>query len=82
LEKVGFGLFAEKGFWSNTVTSFKVSSPAEAESIKKGLEEKYGFTIAGGMGGMKGKILRIGHMGNFKQKDLEKCIKGIVALRG
>jgi len=82
LEKAGFGLFAEKGFWSNTVTSFKVSSPAEAESIKKGLEEKYGFTIAGGMGGMKGKILRIGHMGNFKQKDLEKCIKGIVALRG
>lgn len=77
LAGMGFGLFAEKGFESNTVTSFKVSPPDEAGEMMKGLREKYGITIAGGMGGMRGKILRIGHMGNFKEKDLRRCLDAI-----
>jgi aspartate aminotransferase-like enzyme len=48
----------------------------------EGLRKRHGFVIAGGMGEMKGKILRIGHMGNFRQKDLEECVRRIIELRG
>ncbi len=81
LLEMGFGMFAEKGFESNTVTAFKVSSPEQAEKISKGLLKEEDILISGGQGEMKGKILRIGHMGNFRQEDLERCLNAIERLK-
>jgi len=77
LVKRNFALFAEKGFESNTVTAF-VPHIKEGENmeevvknLKKKLEEK-GAIIAGGQGNLKGKILRIAHLGNFKMGNLRR----------
>ena len=74
LREMGFALFAESGFESNTVTSFKT---ADADRIKEELKAKYGITIAGGQGEMKGKMLRIGHMANFTEEQLRQCLDAI-----
>lgn len=77
LSKAGFPLLAEKGFESNTLTAFKVSSPEEEKTAKDAAKAK-GFVIAGGMGEMKGKVLRIGHMANFSRVSLEECVEAVV----
>jgi len=81
LSEAGIGLFAEKGFESNTLTALNVSSLDEAKAISGGMREKHGITIAGGLGSEKGKILRIGHMANFRQEDLVRCLDGVIALK-
>ena len=81
LGKMGLGMFGEKGFESNTVTAFKVGSPEQADKIKGGLLKEENILISGGQGEMKGKILRIGHMGNFKAKDLKRCLDAIERLK-
>lgn len=79
LEKMGFELFAEKGFESNAVTTFKTD---KADFIRKELKAKYDIDINSGMEEMKGKILRIGHVGNFKQSDLDACLPAIREIDG
>lgn len=74
LVELGFELFAEKGFYSNAVTAFNCS---RADEIKKALNERYDIEIAGGMGELKGKILRIAHLGNFTTKDLDYCFSAL-----
>ncbi|UCH82810.1 MAG: alanine--glyoxylate aminotransferase family protein [Candidatus Latescibacterota bacterium] len=41
-----------------------------AESVKKYLVKKHGFQIAGGQARLKGKIVRIGHLGYYYEADM------------
>jgi len=79
IQEIGLELVAEKNFESNTVTAFK-AAPEKLDVIKKGLLSKYNIEIAGGQGDLKGKILRVAHLGNFSMKDLKICMKGIKEL--
>lgn len=54
---------------SPTVTAFK-STPEELSHIKDELKNNFGITIAGGQKHLKGKILRIGHMGYMFPSDI------------
>lgn len=74
LEGMGFGLIAEKGFESNTVTGFVCGSAEQAKSIKSRLLSEYGIRIVGSRGAFKDNGLRIAHMGNFRTGDLEHCL--------
>ena len=78
--KNGFKVVAEPGFESNTITGFWTD---KCDDIKKRLVSEYNIETAGGMGELKGKILRICHIGNFTQQELdtlllamEKIVKG------
>ncbi|MDD5317219.1 MAG: aminotransferase class V-fold PLP-dependent enzyme [Candidatus ainarchaeum sp.] len=78
LSQAGFALLAEKGFESNTLTAFRVSSPEEEKGIRDALKAR-GFIVSGGMGELKGKVVRIGHMANFSQEKLAECVEAAVA---
>jgi aspartate aminotransferase-like enzyme len=41
-----------------------------AEQIRKHLHDVYGIRIAGGQGRLKGKIVRIGHLGHYFESDI------------
>lgn len=42
------------------------------------VREKYGILIADGLGKLKGKVIRIGHMGkNFRPTDIMALLYGI-----
>ncbi|MBU4128944.1 alanine--glyoxylate aminotransferase family protein, partial [bacterium] len=59
-----------KGSFSNGVTAIKIPENIDGLEILKRLREKYGVTLAGGQGQLKGKIFRIGHMGYIQFKDI------------
>jgi aspartate aminotransferase-like enzyme len=63
-------LFADESCASNTVTSIKIPEGLSDDDIRGEMKRKYGILVAGGQGQVKGKIFRIGHMGNVDYLEL------------
>ncbi len=82
LSEMKFGLIAEKGFESNTVTGFFAKSGDEAKIIKARLANEYKIKIVGSRGAFKDTGLRIAHMGNFDMKNIETCLDAIQKIIG
>ena len=81
LVEMGFGMIAEKGFESNTVTGFVCKSPEQAKAIKAKLATEYGIKIVGARGDFMENGLRIAHMGNFKMADIDACLAAIEKIK-
>lgn len=64
---------------SPTVTAFK-SDEEELKAIKDGLKKEHQITIAGGQKELKGKILRIGHMGYMFPHDMIRVLAALEAI--
>ncbi len=62
---------------SDGVTAVKVPEGIDGEKLVKIMRDEYGVTIAGGQGEMKGKLIRIAHMGYISEFDI---ILGIACL--
>ncbi len=62
LERLGLEVFPDKQWASDTVSVARVD-PKYDERIRAELLENYHIMIAGGLGKLKGKVIRIGHMG-------------------
>jgi aspartate aminotransferase-like enzyme len=77
-EKNGMKVVAEQGFRSNTITALWTDRAAE---IKKQMRERYDIEIATGMGETKGKMVRICHIGNFTQEELELVLEKVGTLK-
>ncbi|MBM3229515.1 alanine--glyoxylate aminotransferase family protein [Candidatus Parvarchaeota archaeon] len=73
----GFQVFAQPGFYSNTISSFL---HPRADEVKSTLKAKYGIEIAGGFGELKGKLLRICHIGNFTIDELDLTFAALDSL--
>src|SRR5438094_8807643 len=63
LQALGFQLFAQDGYRSNTVTSAVPPPGLDVAALRTLLDTKYGVVIAGGQGKMTGKMVRVGHLG-------------------
>ncbi|MEM0090269.1 MAG: alanine--glyoxylate aminotransferase family protein [Nitrososphaerota archaeon] len=72
LEKANVNLFAEKEYRSPTVISISLPSGVTDSEVLKELRIKHGVIAAGGMGSMKGSLIRIANMGNL---SVEKTVK-------
>ncbi|MGB9720601.1 MAG: pyridoxal-phosphate-dependent aminotransferase family protein [bacterium] len=70
--KMGYELFSENP--SNGLTVIKMPPGLDSTDIIRECKEKYGILFANGQGEMKGKILRVGHMGNYDIKKLGKAL--------
>ncbi|MCK4648530.1 alanine--glyoxylate aminotransferase family protein [bacterium] len=66
-----------KGNFSNGVTAVKVPENIDGSELLKVLREKYGVTLAGGQERLKGKIIRIGHMGYIQFKDILVALESL-----
>jgi alanine-glyoxylate transaminase/serine-glyoxylate transaminase/serine-pyruvate transaminase len=76
LEGFGFKLFAQEGFRLPVLTSVTLPTWVEDAPTRKRLLEEYHIEIGGGLGQLKGKIWRVGLMG-------ETCnIQNILSLMG
>ena len=71
-QALGFSLFSRSP--ANSVTALEPPAGADAGAIVKRLREVHGITIAGGQDHMKGKMLRIGHMGSYDLADVHVII--------
>jgi len=74
LQALGFQLFAQDGYRSNTVTSAVPPPGLDVAALRTLLDTKYGVVIAGGQGKMTGKMVRIGHLGAVAEGDVVQVI--------
>ena len=72
---LGLELFAAQPV--DGLTVFKVPEGIDGEALLKKLEKQYGFKLAGGQDTLKGKIVRLGHMGYI---DYFEVLGAIAAL--
>jgi aspartate aminotransferase-like enzyme len=77
LRRLGFGIVSRDGAHSPTVVAAYPPSGVEAKSLLAALREKYGIVLAGGQGGLAGKIVRFGTMGALEEADIRRAIDAI-----
>lgn len=69
VKAMGLSLFAPSAA-SDAVTSVYVPAGIDGEKLVKTMRDTYGVTIAGGQDEMKGKLIRIAHMGYIEEFDI------------
>ncbi len=69
LEALGLRLVAEEGFRANTVTATYIPEGIEWAKLYSEMHSR-GVEIAGGLGPLRGRIFRIGHMGEVTANDV------------
>lgn len=77
VKAIGLQLFADENFASDLITAIKAPEGIDIEQVRKTMNLQYDIMIAGGQQHLKGKIIRIGHMGYVDGFDL---IRTLVAL--
>lgn len=74
----GFALMAEEGYRSPTVTHVANSRKIDIPALNAFLGER-GMTLSNGYGEFKGKSMRIAHMGEVNDEDMERLFAAIEA---
>lgn len=66
-EAIGMPVFSKSP--SDSVTAFNVPEGISVKAIRGELQSRYGIQSAGGQEHLKGKIIRLGHMGYMDEMD-------------
>ncbi len=74
---LGLEIFSADGAHSVTVVTAKIPPGVDAAGLLRGLREDRGVTLAGGQLDLKGKIVRMGTMGDISQTDVLAAIQAI-----
>lgn len=77
IKSIGLEIFAQEDMASDLITSIKAPEGIDIEKVRKILNLKYDIMIAGGQQHLKGKIIRIGHMGYVDGFDLIKTLSAL-----
>ncbi|MFC1657956.1 pyridoxal-phosphate-dependent aminotransferase family protein [Candidatus Omnitrophota bacterium] len=70
---------------SDVVTAIKLPSGIDGNKLVKTMRDTYGVTIAGGQAELKGKIIRIAHMGYIQEFDIItgiSCLEKVLSQMG
>ncbi len=62
---------------SPACTALLVPEGVDGQALRKYLREQLGFTVADGQGQLKGKIIRVAHLGYFDRFDTIACVAAI-----
>lgn len=68
-----FGLFAEPGYESDTLTCFGNAAGIDLIALADKMKER-NYLISGGYGDLKGKTFRLAHMGDLQMADIEDVL--------
>jgi len=74
---MGLELFSPDDERSAVVTAIRVPDGIEGGEVVAALRDRFGITIAGGQGELKGKIVRIGHIGWFDVFDITTALAAL-----
>lgn len=74
-----FDVLAPVGYRSPTVTAVSLPEDASGTAIVGGLARE-GITIAPGYGKLKEEVIRIGHMGDHTEAELEVVLEATAAV--
>ncbi|NMB44789.1 MAG: alanine--glyoxylate aminotransferase family protein [Firmicutes bacterium] len=74
---LGLGLLADDSVASHTVTAVLPDLDIGTDTLSKILQEDMGVMFAGGQGQLRGRLLRIGHMGYCSELDVLMAIAAL-----
>ncbi len=74
---MGLELFSPDEDRSAVVTAIRAPAGIDAGDVVKALRDRFGMTIAGGQGELKGKIFRLGHIGWFDVFDITTMLAAV-----
>ncbi|MCK8824518.1 pyridoxal-phosphate-dependent aminotransferase family protein [Fuchsiella alkaliacetigena] len=77
VEAMGLELLVAEEIASKTVTAIKLPTDVEYEAVEQRLREQYNVYITGSKGKLKGKVFRIGHLGNVSRSDILSTISAL-----
>jgi serine---pyruvate transaminase len=82
IEALGLERFGPDDPDSNAVTAARLPETIDGAGVPKQMRDRYGITVAGGQGRLKGKIVRIAHCGYYGAFDIVVALTGLgMALR-
>jgi len=82
IEAIGLERFGPDDENANTVTVARLPDEIDGAAVPKIMRDRYGVTIAGGQGHLKGKIARIAHVGYYGSFDIVVALTALeMALR-
>jgi aspartate aminotransferase-like enzyme len=74
LDALGFTLFADREFASNTVTAVRLPEGTEWSAFNREMRDR-GLVVAGGQGKLAGQIMRIGHLGAVSVDEIVAALE-------
>ena len=74
---IGLELLVDDEIASKTVSAVKLPTEVEFSTLSSKLKEKYNVYITGSKGKLKGKVFRIGHLGNVSRTDVLSTVSAI-----
>jgi aspartate aminotransferase-like enzyme len=77
VKAMGLELFSPDDDSSAVVTAVNMPDGRDAGELVLSLRDRFGITLAGGQGPVKGKIFRIGHIGWFDIFDITTALAGV-----
>jgi len=77
VKAMGLELFSPDDDRSAVVTAVRAPDGIEAGDIVSAVRNRFGMTLAGGQGELKGRIFRIGHIGWFDVFDITTALAAI-----
>jgi aspartate aminotransferase-like enzyme len=77
VKALGLRLLPEERYASNALTAVWGPEGIATDDLRKIIKNKYGVTFAGGQGEVKGKIMRIAHMGFADKMDVIIAISAL-----
>jgi len=81
LKAMGLTLFvAQDQFASPSVTSFLPPEGTTVDTVRANLKKRFGIVIADGQKELKGRIMRIGHLGHVSQRDVLTTLSALEAV--
>ncbi len=67
---IGLTLFPDESCATNVLTAVNVPAGIDGEKLTKTMRDTYGITFAGGQDKLKGKVIRMAHMGALDEYDI------------
>ena len=77
VKAMGLELFSPDDDASAVVTAVRMPDGIDADQILLDLRDRFGITLAPGQGPLKGRVLRIGHIGYFDVFDITTALAGL-----
>jgi aspartate aminotransferase-like enzyme len=74
---MGLELFSPDDDSAAVVTAVKTPEGIDAGDVVRSLRDRFGITLAAGQGPIKGRVVRIGHIGWFDVFDIATALAGL-----
>lgn len=82
VKALGLDLFSPDDESSAMVTAVRMPAGIDGQRVYATLRDRHGIVLAGGQGPLRGKVMRIGHMGFMDEFDMITALSGLeLALR-